>query len=149
MTNADASDLPPDDSWTEFKPGGLGEFEGLTGTLYVSSVKGDDEPIRIGFRVQPKHCNRHKFCHGGMIATFMDMALGSAMGAAIKPEGNSPTMTLTIDFLGAAMAGDWVESRSRLVHATFKTAFCDAIALGPKGPVARANGIFRLNRTAK
>ncbi|MEJ0022992.1 MAG: PaaI family thioesterase [Alphaproteobacteria bacterium] len=146
MTIQDASSIPPDQNWHPLNPPGLQDFEELTGPLFVSSVKGDDEPIRIGFRIAAKHCNSHGFCHGGMIATFMDMATGLSVRAATKLEGNSPTMTLTIDFMGAGMLGDWIESRSRFVHATYKTAFCDSIALGPKGPVARANGIFRLNR---
>jgi uncharacterized protein (TIGR00369 family) len=146
MIVQDASKLPPDETWRPLNPPGGADFEGAVGPLFVSSVKGPDEPIRIGFRIEAKHCNPHGFCHGGMIATFMDMATGLCVRETLKLPGSNPTMTLTVDFMGAGMLGDWIESRSRFVHATYKTAFCDSVAIGPKGPVARANGIFRLNR---
>jgi uncharacterized protein (TIGR00369 family) len=147
MTNTDASSIPPDETWRPLHPLGLHDFNEITGPYYVSSVKGDDEPLRIGFRIAAKHCNPSGACHGGMIATFMDMATGLGMRAATKLDGGSATMTLTVDFVGAGMLGDWVESRSRFVHATYKTAFMDCIAIGPKGPIARASGIFRLSRS--
>ena len=97
-------------------------------------------------RVEPKHCNADGFCHGGMLATFLDMALGLAVRRATDAQGASPTMNLTIDFMSAAAAGDWVESRARLLHLTYRTAYCDVVATGPNGPVARASGIFRISR---
>ncbi|HVY86967.1 MAG TPA: PaaI family thioesterase [Caulobacterales bacterium] len=135
---------PPSADWTAME---FGAFEAITGPFFTSSKDlGPEEPFRIGFRVEPKHCNASLACHGGMIATFVDMALGLAMRAATKLEGPSPTMSMTIDFLGGAVAGDWIESRARMIHATYRTAFCDVVAIGPNGPVARANGIFRLTR---
>ncbi len=124
-----------------------GPFEILTGPLFRTTLDlPPDEPLRIGFRVGPQHCNFNGPCHGGMISTFLDMALGLSMFEATKALPNSPTMTLTVDFLGAAMAGDWIESRTRVLQATYRTAFCDATAVGPNGLVARANGIFKLTR---
>lgn len=138
-------DLPPPDAgWQKL---GKSPFTDLSGPFFSTSQNlGSDEPIRIGFRVAPKHCNGIEICHGGMMATFLDMALGLAVRAGVKNIGPSPTMNMTVDFLSAAVVGDWIESRSRLVHTTYKSAFIDTVALGPKGPVARANGIFRLSR---
>ena len=78
------------------------------------------------------------------MATFLDLALGLSLRSASDFCG--PTMNLTIDYLSPALLGDWIESRSRFVHATFRTGYCDVIARGPRGPVARANGMFRLAR---
>lgn len=120
-------------------------FEALVGPLFISREGLDEnEPLRLGFRVEPRHCNSQMTCHGGMIATFLDQALGMSIYAGTGASG--PTMTLSIDYLSGSQVGDWVESRTRLVHSTYRTGYCDAIAYGPNGPVARANGLWRLKR---
>ena len=103
-----------------------------------------DEPLRIGFRVLDAHLNFGGTCHGGMIATFLDMALGLSIHTGAKASG--PTMSMTIDLLSPGLIGDWIEIRTRFVHSTYRTGYCDVIALGPRGPVARGNGIWRLVR---
>lgn len=120
-------------------------FEALVGPLFVTrDGLEQDEPLRLGFRVETRHCNMLMTCHGGMISTFMDQALGMSIYAGTGVSG--PTMTLSIDYLSGAQLGDWIESRTRLIHSTYRTGYCDAIAYGANGVVARANGIWRLNR---
>ena len=127
---------PAEGDWSPLE---AGPFEAVGGPLFQTFMDlAPDEPVRLGFRVETKHCNSFGVCHGGMMSTFMDMALGRAMIVGVKPDGPSPTITLTVDFLDAALPGHWIESRTRLVRASYKTAFCDTIAYGPKGPVARA-----------
>lgn len=143
---ADAEVGPPSADWKL-----LGIDKGFvqhTGPLYVGSglVLGESEPVRIGMRVMAVHCNQFGVCHGGMLATFVDMALGLATHEALKLGTPNPTMSLAIDYLGAAQLGDWLESRARFVNATFRTASCDVLVLGPKGPVARGSGLFKVNR---
>ncbi len=135
---------PSLEGWTLIE---TGPFEAMTGPLFRTDRDlGPDEPLRIGFKVETRHCNDGGVCHGGMIATFVDMAMGLSMRRSLGADGGSPTMTLTVDFLSAAAEGDWIESRSRVVHTTYRSGFCDVIALGPNGPVARGNAIFRLTR---
>ena len=142
MFEHDDAAPPADRGWQAMKQG---SFETLAGPMYRSSLHLDEgEPLRIGFRVLPAHCNFGNTCHGGMIATFLDMALGLSVHAATEASG--PTMSMTIDFLSPGLPGDWIESRSRFVHSTYRTGYCDVIAIGPRGPVARGNGIWRLIR---
>ncbi len=82
-------------------------------------------------------------CHGGMLATALDIALGRSMAALIEG-AHAPTVTLTIDFMRAAMQGDWLESRVRILRRTRSMIFCDTILTGPNGTVARANAVFKL-----
>lgn len=122
-----------------------GAFEQLAGPMYWTTDQLDaEEPIRLGFRVLSKHCNPNNACHGGMMATFLDMVLGMAIDTATGAGG--PTMTLNIDYLAAALPGEWIESRTRLVHASYKSGYCDTVLHGPRGVVARANGMWRLLR---
>ena len=142
MTDMDLAGPPPGRDWHLIADG---PFERLVGGMYWTAEDLDPrEPIRVGFRVLAQHCNPNNACHGGMIATFLDMVLGMAIDTATKAGG--PTMTLSIDYLAAALPGEWIESRTRLVHASYKSGYCDTIVSGPRGPVARANGMWRLVR---
>ena len=103
----------------------------------------DLEPARFGVRIEPHHCNFAGICHGGMLATVLDIALGRSMAALIEG-AHAPTVTLTIDFMRAAMLGDWLESRVRILRRTRSMVFCDAVLTGPGGTVARGNAVFKL-----
>jgi len=134
---------PPEDKGWE--PLRVGSFETVAGPMFRTTQGLEpDEPLRIGFQVLDAHLNFGRTCHGGMIATFLDMALGLSIHTGAKASG--PTMSMTIDFLSPGLLGDWIESRTRFVHSTYRTGYCDVIAIGPRGPVARGNGIWRLNR---
>lgn len=105
---------------------------------------GDEvEPARFGLRVAPHQCNFAGTCHGGMIASVLDIALGRGM-AALSAGAHAPTVTLTIDFMRAAKVDDWLESRVRILRRTRSMVFCDALLLGPEGAVARGNAVFKL-----
>ena len=143
MTGQDAAPPPDGQGWQPLK---TGSFETLAGPMFRTMQDlASDEPLRIGFRVLDAHLNFGGTCHGGMIATFLDMALGLSIHAGANAGG--PTMSMTIDFLSPGLSGDWIESRTRFVHSTYRTGYCDVIALGPRGPVARGNGIWRLIRS--
>ena len=142
MTDFEDAGPPPGSEWRLIDDG---PFERLTGSMYWTRDHLEDrEPIRLGFRVLQRHCNPNGACHGGMMATFLDMVLGMAVGEATGAAG--PTMTLNIDYLAAALPGQWVESRTRFVHASYRSGYCDTVVSGPDGPVARANGMWRLLR---
>lgn len=107
----------------------------------------DSEPARFGVRIEPHHCNFAGICHGGMLATVLDIALGRSMAALIEG-AHAPTVTLTVDFLRAARLGDWLESRVRILRRTRSMVFCDAVLVGPEGIVVRGNAVFKLPSTA-
>lgn len=115
------------------------------GPMFIAdSFAGDEnEPARFAIRIEPHHCNFAGTCHGGMIATMLDISLGRGM-AALTGGGHAPTVTLTIDFMRAANLGDWLESRVRILRRTRSMVFCDALLIGPAGAVARANAVFKL-----
>lgn len=124
-------------------------FLDRVGPVFIADAFAGDEtePARFGFRIEPHHCNFAGICHGGMLATVLDIALGRSIAALIEG-AHAPTVTLAIDFMRAAMLGDWLESRVRILRRTRSMVFCDTVLVGPGGTAARANAVFKLPSTA-
>lgn len=131
-------------------PEGFTRFDQLTGNAFMEMVgplflRIDPEqgPV-FGFRVEPRHCNAIGICHGGMIATFADIYLPTQV--RFDPEfddGYTPTISLTLDFVGMGKVGQWVEGRGRLVRRTGRIIFVEGLVTADGEPILRASGIFR------
>lgn len=85
-----------------------------------------EDGAHLRFRVElgPAHCNGHGRVHGGLIATLADVWLAGNLARRLPPEAGFVTASLQVDYLGAAAAGDWLESEmdwvrvgGRLCHA--------------------------------
>ncbi len=114
-------------------------FARLVGPLFVHPGR-----QAIGFRVEARHCNPLGICHGGMMMTVMDMAIGMAIYRAGKSSAFPPSINLAYDFLAPARTGDWLESKIEFLHTTRRTGFANGYLTGPAGPVMRANGICKI-----
>jgi uncharacterized protein (TIGR00369 family) len=119
-------------------------FIGVVGPLYMN-VGG--ETLALGFRVEMRHCNPMQICHGGMMATFVDMLLPFA---AFQQSGMSgrflPTVHLEQDFLAPAPLGAWVEGRGELLRATKSLVFAQCVVTADGETCARASGIFKIGK---
>ncbi|HXT05802.1 MAG TPA: PaaI family thioesterase [Roseiarcus sp.] len=114
-------------------------FAAAFGPIYV---KREDERVRYGFRVEARHLNFREVAHGGAIATFADMQLAALMRSGLLAPKQSPTISLSIDYLAPARLGDWVEGEIVLVKRTGRLAFTEAV-LGVEGaPIVRAKAMF-------
>ena len=82
------------------------------GPLY-ECLREDGSYVRA-FLVSEHHTNGMGNCHGGMLMTFADLALGHAVALA-RPDRNWVTIRLLTDFLSAARLGDWVEGDGEVV----------------------------------
>lgn len=141
---ADKQALPPmEGGWTLLDE--VGEFIEVAGPVFVSAESLDPgEPARYGLRILRHHCNSLGNGHGGMMATFLDLAMACGLYAAGGIHRNLPTITMTLDYLAPAMLGDWIESRVAIVHRTPRMAFVQAVLVGRDGPVIRGNAVFRI-----
>ena len=92
-----------------------GEFMRLNGPLHA---RRDGDRLRVGFRVEPRHCNPMKMCHGGMLASFADMLLPVTAHAHSTTVANRflPTINLQLDYLAPAPLGAWVECEGQLLR---------------------------------
>lgn len=114
---------------------------GLVGPIFGRIVDGE---AHLGFRVAEKHLNPTRTCHGGMLATLVDVQIGFGSAVALKQQKFFPTINLNCDFLAPVLTGQWVEGRTEVVRATPRMVFCNAMLLVEDQPVLRANGIMKI-----
>lgn len=107
-----------------------------------------NEPVRLGFRVQPHQCNPRLVCHGGMLATFLDLCLARGLMAEEGFFGSTPTINLSIDYLATAPVGSWVESRVTVLRRTNQLGFVQAVIQAGDEAVMRGSGTFKRPRRA-
>jgi uncharacterized protein (TIGR00369 family) len=103
-----------------------------------------DGAASLGFRVEPHMCNPAGICHGGMMMTVMDMAVGVAATIAARTQKFAPSVNLVCDFLQPGQLGDWLHSKVDFTYTTRRTGFAAGILIGSNGPVMRANGIVKI-----
>ena len=117
-------------------------FLAPNGPLYG---KWDGTRMRLGFRVEMRHCNPGQVAHGGMLATFADMQLPFAVRfQSGKDLGFMPTVNLTCDYLAPAKLGSWVEGEGDAVRITRNLIFAQGVAMADGEPCLRMNGIFKI-----
>jgi uncharacterized protein (TIGR00369 family) len=120
-----------------------GGFIAVNGPLYLYQV-GDD--VRLGFRVEPRHCNPMGICHGGMMASFCDMLLPltAHRKSAQIAQRFLPTINLQIDYLAATQQGAWVEGVAQVLRVTRSLVFMQGLVQADGTAVARVSGIFKV-----
>lgn len=120
-----------------------GDFMGRNGPLHIRREGGK---VRLGFRVEQRHCNPMGNCHGGMLASFADMLLPMAAQRQSAEVGARflPTIGLQIDYLAPAPLGAWVEGEAEVLRVTRALVFVQGLASADGVPALRASGIFKL-----
>jgi len=93
-----------------------GVFATTSGPLYA---RWHEDHLLLGFRVEPRHANPGNNCHGGMLATFVDILLSTAAQYQTDiPRQFLPTVSLQMDFMSGAPLGSWVEGRADILKET-------------------------------
>lgn len=100
----------------------------------------------VGLLICPHHINYRDAAHGGVIATFADVALSHAVHDAERPRLAPSTVTLTVNYLSGAKLGDWLEARVRIDRLGGRTAYTSGgIWRGPE-QLATMSGVFAFRR---
>jgi acyl-coenzyme A thioesterase 13 len=112
-------------------------FNALVGPLYQRRAGTN---LSLGMRVEEKHTNSRGICHGGVLATLADLALGYAMQAHTQ----EPFFTaqLSIDYAGSAKVGDWIESEVHVQRIGSRLAFVNGFLLVGGERIVRASALF-------
>lgn len=120
-----------------------GEFIALNGPLYLCR---EGDRVRFGFRVEPRHTNPMRICHGGMLASFCDMLLPISVHHKRADIGRRflPTINLQLDYLAPAPLGAWVEGEADVLRATRTLVFVQGLVTADGEPAVRASGIFKI-----
>jgi uncharacterized protein (TIGR00369 family) len=89
--------------------------------------------------------------HGGVISTLADICGGFAVWTRCKPEDNLVTLTLSVDFLRPAVAGDlYAEATVRLLGNRVGNAHVE-LWIGEERDVhvAEGRGVYNIKRNAR
>lgn len=111
----------------------------LIGPIYN---KGSGAELKIGWRVEPKHTNARGGLHGGVIATLADIALGYTLATTTQPPTRLITASLTVDFVGGAEPGEWIETSSEVLKVGGRLAFANVHFWNGDQRIAGASGVF-------
>ena len=107
-----------------------------------------DEAVILGLVAEAAHTNSRGFVHGGLISALADNAMGLSCSHRLGGEASLVTVNLTLDFLGSAQIGQWLEFTTAFVKNGGTLSFAQAFVTADGEPCARANGTFRVVRKA-
>ncbi|MDD5336429.1 MAG: PaaI family thioesterase [Rhodoferax sp.] len=121
-----------------------GPFISHNGPLYA---KWSGQRLLLGFRVEERHSNPLKVCHGGMLATFADMLIPcAAMYQGEMERRFLPTISLQIDYMGAAALGAWVQGEAEVLRTTRNMLFGQGLVTADGQAALRVSGIFKMGQ---
>lgn len=120
-----------------------GPFVAPFGPLFRRPEEGG---ARFGIRIEQRHCNNQQAAHGGMLATFADIALGIGGAEQAGTPGHFVTISLVTDFLAPVPLGAWLEVHPALLRRTSRMMFVEGRFTADGVTVLRASGVFALPR---
>lgn len=115
---------------------------GLTDPWEPIYIRHHEDGISLAIRATSAHTNSRGFVHGGLISALADNAMGLSCvhgGAA----GGLVTVSLNMDFVGAAQIGQWIEFRAQVIKAGKSLSFASALVLADGSICARASSVFK------
>jgi len=104
-------------------------------------VRDDDDGPVFGMLVEERHTNHRGTIQGGLLSTFADFALGRIEADADDGKDRA-TVSMTVDFLKPAKAGDWIETRTRVERVGGTLAFADCSLTVEAREIARARAVW-------
>lgn len=102
----------------------------------------DGAALVLGLEIGERHCNARGTAHGGLISALADNAMGLACALGADPPHSIVTAHLSIDLVGAARIGDWIEFHAAPARIGRALAFAGCEVRGAGGLIARASGVF-------
>ena len=102
------------------------------------------DAVIIGLRLAKPHTNSRGIAHGGLIATLADNAMGLSCGVQMKEPGRLVTISLNVDYLGAANIGQWLAIETNFVKAGGSIYFAQSLITADGIPCARASATFKI-----
>ncbi|MEL7447044.1 MAG: PaaI family thioesterase [Pseudomonadota bacterium] len=128
-----------------FRPAGFSPgFLDYGGPYFLRAA--ETAPAFVGLRIEPHHINYQDTAHGGVLSTFADVALSHAVYDAERPRLAPSTITLNVNYLHAAMLGDWLEARVRIDRMGGRTAYTSGKIVRDGEPIATMTGVFAIRR---
>ena len=104
----------------------------------------DGKSAVLALRVAANHLNVQGICHGGMLTTMADSALGMNLSLARGRRGGQVTVSLTADFLSSAREGDWLEGHVVITRMGKRLAYANCDLKVGERHVLRSSAVFAL-----
>jgi uncharacterized protein (TIGR00369 family) len=123
-----------------FVPVRRGPFMAYNGPIFHRPEAAPD--VEQAFFILHRHTNGGHVLHGGMLSAFLDMTMGAAV--SLRAPRRTATVSMSVDFMRPARAGEWVISHGTVTHATREIAFATATATVLGREIGRATGLFKL-----
>lgn len=121
-------------------------FNDMVGPFYEKRAQ---KAVSLGLRIEERHCNSRGICHGGLLATLADLALGYSALEEGKSKGGGHssfvTVNLSLDFTGSARVGDWLHSEVQVQRAGSRLAFVSGFLVRNEERIVRASAVFALS----
>lgn len=97
---------------------------------------------RLGLRAEERHCNQRGTVHGGVFSSLADIALGYNAAFQTDPPTLLVTVNLSVDYIGSAQLGDWLEVAVDVSKVGRQNGFVSALFFVGDKRVARASAVF-------
>ncbi|MBE0547950.1 MAG: PaaI family thioesterase [Rubrivivax sp.] len=139
VLSGSANDIPP--GFTPVPVGG--GFIAANGPL---SAFHEGAVFKLGFRVEPRHCNPMGICHGGMLASFCDMLLPLSVHRKSAAVGLRflPTISLQLDYMAPVPLGAWVEGECDVLTVTRAMVFAQGLVRADGVLAVRCSGVMKI-----
>ena len=107
-----------------------------------------DDRWLLAVEVREPHTNSRGGPHGGLIAALADNAMGLSCGVLLKSldivSSGLVTVSLAVDYLGAAKLGQWLEFDTDFIKPGKSLCFAEATVRADGKPVVRAHATFKV-----
>jgi uncharacterized protein (TIGR00369 family) len=121
-----------------------GGFNKYVGPLFRLSDGGRDGQMkRYCFIAREQHMNAAGTVHGGMLMTFMDVAM-SRTSRVMTGAKSLSTVSLNCDFVGPGRLGDVIEARVRVARSTRTLVFMAGEIVTGERTLLIGTGLWRI-----
>ena len=120
----------------------LTELKGFAASNGPWFEKIEGSRVIRGFLAGPQHANTLGIVHGGMLAAFLDSAMGTCVFHTL--ERRCVTLTLNLDYLGPGRIGDWLQAEGEVIGHDENVAQVRGRLYGRRHDVLGAMGSFAL-----
>jgi len=125
-------------------PEGFEPFQFNDGFLAVAGpyfFKPGEEVTTFGLQTGPQHANPNGVLHGGVLMSFADTVMGTAV---YLKRGRCATISLNTEFTGNVEPGAWVEAEVEIAKLTGSLAFVRGTLTGDGQTILTASGVWKL-----
>jgi uncharacterized protein (TIGR00369 family) len=113
------------------------------GPLYRLPEEGSGWDGRFAFIAVEKHMNSAGTVHGGMLMSFMDVAM-SRTSRLVSGASRCSTVSLTTDFVGPGRLGDMIEARIRVTRCTRTMVFLSGEIVSGDRTLLVGTGLWKI-----